>query len=140
MDRKGWDTLSPSTTSPALCHTIRKEIQTSRFSLRNRIFSSQLLRLPLKRQGPKHLALKAKGACVHQTHKTTANKESVLKGHMSPCQVSLMSSVHWEEAKTPLSQSFPRKGSESRFYKLLPKGPTSNLAGIEGLAAILLGA
>lgn len=71
------------------------------------ISSSQLLRLPLKRQAPTHLALKAKGACVHQTHKTTANKESVLKGHMSPCEVSLMSSVHWEEAKTPPLPVFP---------------------------------
>lgn len=41
------------------------------------------LRLPPWDGAPKHLALRANGACVQETHRTTASKEAVLNGHTS---------------------------------------------------------
>ena len=41
--------------------------------------ASHLLRHPPERL-PKQVALKANGACVHETHKATMNKKTVLNG------------------------------------------------------------
>lgn len=40
----------------------------------------QLFRPALRDESPKHLALNAQTACVHQTHKAIANWETFLKG------------------------------------------------------------
>lgn len=59
---------------------IRRELTTLRFSLGSEMF--ELVPQPWrpKRWAPRHLALKASRACVHETHKAMMNWGSVLKG------------------------------------------------------------
>ena len=68
----------------------------------------QLLRLPPPNDGPsKHLTMKVNGACVHETHKTIANKEAVLSGQRTLTMV--LSSGHCAEraGKTACLPVFP---------------------------------
>ena len=59
---------------------------------------------------PKHLDVKASGACIQETHKTITNKEAVLNGHLTvyiPPPPGLSAEG---EAKMSISQSLPERG------------------------------
>ena len=73
---------------------------------------------------PKHLPLKANDACVHETHRTTENKETVLNGctsthHGYPCQ----GSGQKEQEKNTHLPVFTWKVVDCILDKLLPVGP-----------------
>lgn len=84
--------------------------------------ASQILRLKLDGQPPsKHLAVKANGACVQQTHKSTARKQ-FLRQFTIAIPAELNTEGTGKNAHLP---AFPIKGLICILYKLLPEGQAS---------------
>ena len=64
---------------------------------------------------PKHLALKANKACVHETYKTVANKETGLNGCEVLTVAMLLPSVLRNQAKKSITQSLPERNVTAYF-------------------------
>ena len=64
---------------------------------------------------PKHLALKANTACVHETHKTIANKETGVNGCEVLTVAMFLRSVLRNQAKKSITQSLPERNVTAYF-------------------------
>lgn len=111
---------------------MKRECSTPSFSLRSKGFGLHIQYFNFKgcymRDGPPdELTLKANGACVHKSHRTTANKESTVTECMSTCHgYSPQGSAKREQAKNAQLPVFPWNGSDYILYQLLPEGLAFN--------------
>lgn len=95
-----------------------REHLTPNFSLRSKgfgphIYCSSFKDSHLRDGSPKQLAVKANRACIYETHKTTANKETVLNRFVRTHHS--YSHRTQQVKKKTMNQSFPERGLLSHF-------------------------
>lgn len=72
--------------------------------------STPNFKTPTQGQAPhKYLALKTNGVCIHEIQKNIANKEAIVNEIKSIHHARPLS-VQGQQAKTPISHSFPERG------------------------------